>query len=177
MRGSRRGWAPNAPRISIRNGRSGCGAICHAIPPDASASPKSRQWKATRDQPRIRFSSTSQLRRKPIAPLTISLTKRANRFCECWRVFLVKMCSARSEEHTSELQSPCNLVCRLLLEKKKKQKRISFPTIRAQPLRCRLCTSYPGSSSLWCSAIVLERDIYIFNVRSAPCTLHSHVCI
>src|SRR5256885_7023864 len=29
----------------------------------------------------------------------------------------------RSEEHTSELQSPCNLVCRLLLEKKKKHKR------------------------------------------------------
>src|SRR5256885_12309239 len=27
--------------------------------------------------------------------------------------------TARSEEHTSELQSPCNLVCRLLLEKKK----------------------------------------------------------
>src|SRR5256885_15097224 len=30
-----------------------------------------------------------------------------------------RFCS-RSEEHTSELQSPCNLVCRLLLEKKKK---------------------------------------------------------
>src|SRR6266446_10581190 len=29
--------------------------------------------------------------------------------------------SSRSEEHTSELQSPCNLVCRLLLEKKKKK--------------------------------------------------------
>src|SRR2546426_7057843 len=29
---------------------------------------------------------------------------------------------ARSEEHTSELQSPCNLVCRLLLEKKKKHR-------------------------------------------------------
>src|SRR5256885_4855993 len=29
---------------------------------------------------------------------------------------------ARSEEHTSELQSPCNLVCRLLLEKKKTTK-------------------------------------------------------
>src|SRR5256885_15554767 len=28
---------------------------------------------------------------------------------------------SRSEEHTSELQSPCNLVCRLLLEKKKKR--------------------------------------------------------
>src|SRR2546426_5846289 len=31
----------------------------------------------------------------------------------------------RSEEHTSELQSPCNLVCRLLLEKKKKKKKTS----------------------------------------------------
>src|SRR5256885_12997922 len=30
----------------------------------------------------------------------------------------------RSEEHTSELQSPCNLVCRLLLEKKKKKLRL-----------------------------------------------------
>src|SRR5256885_16271748 len=29
--------------------------------------------------------------------------------------------SGRSEEHTSELQSPCNLVCRLLLEKKKEK--------------------------------------------------------
>src|SRR3989454_5744610 len=32
---------------------------------------------------------------------------------------------ARSEEHTSELQSPCNLVCRLLLEKKKKKEVIT----------------------------------------------------
>src|SRR5256885_8906835 len=32
----------------------------------------------------------------------------------------------RSEEHTSELQSPCNLVCRLLLEKKKKKREIVF---------------------------------------------------
>src|SRR5205807_4446942 len=32
----------------------------------------------------------------------------------------------RSEEHTSELQSPCNLVCRLLLEKKKKKKKIIY---------------------------------------------------
>src|SRR5256885_8310721 len=34
----------------------------------------------------------------------------------------------RSEEHTSELQSPCNLVCRLLLEKKKKNKNNKNPT-------------------------------------------------
>src|SRR2546426_9218276 len=33
---------------------------------------------------------------------------------------------ARSEEHTSELQSPCNLVCRLLLEKKKKKNTYNF---------------------------------------------------
>src|SRR5256885_9506568 len=36
---------------------------------------------------------------------------------------------ARSEEHTSELQSPCNLVCRLLLEKKKQS--MAFPCDRA----------------------------------------------
>src|SRR5256885_7693436 len=34
--------------------------------------------------------------------------------------------SRRSEEHTSELQSPCNLVCRLLLEKKKRQLQTTF---------------------------------------------------
>src|SRR5256885_8071124 len=33
----------------------------------------------------------------------------------------------RSEEHTSELQSPCNLVCRLLLEKKKKKAQTKLP--------------------------------------------------
>src|SRR5256885_8196793 len=38
----------------------------------------------------------------------------------------------RSEEHTSELQSPCNLVCRLLLEKKKKTRH--RPILRAHPL-------------------------------------------
>src|SRR5256885_3375225 len=32
----------------------------------------------------------------------------------------------RSEEHTSELQSPCNLVCRLLLEKKKKNHEVYY---------------------------------------------------
>src|SRR5437762_5492271 len=40
---------------------------------------------------------------------------------------------ARSEEHTSELQSPMYLVCRLLLEKKKKQKSLIYPLIDAAP--------------------------------------------
>src|SRR5256885_7859389 len=43
--------------------------------------------------------------------------------------------SIRSEEHTSELQSPCNLVCRLLLEKKKK---ITNLHILNAPQSCQL---------------------------------------
>src|SRR5256885_10009621 len=39
---------------------------------------------------------------------------------------------ARSEEHTSELQSPCNLVCRLLLEKKKKTQTTAIYTYITQ---------------------------------------------
>src|SRR2546426_4818283 len=42
--------------------------------------------------------------------------------------------SHRSEEHTSELQSPCNLVCRLLLEKKKQNYELQRPC----NLLCRL---------------------------------------
>src|SRR5256885_5854221 len=41
----------------------------------------------------------------------------------------------RSEEHTSELQSPCNLVCRLLLEKKKKKKYSTRLAAEACPTR------------------------------------------
>src|SRR2546426_12650942 len=39
---------------------------------------------------------------------------------DCLPKSICQAVRARSEEHTSELQSPCNLVCRLLLEKKKK---------------------------------------------------------
>src|SRR3989454_3769166 len=42
--------------------------------------------------------------------------------------------TSRSEEHTSELQSPCNLVCRLLLEKKKP--RTFLPVCPARHPRC-----------------------------------------
>src|SRR5256885_7338631 len=44
----------------------------------------------------------------------------AARGIELWIEALQHADHVRSEEHTSELQSPCNLVCRLLLEKKKK---------------------------------------------------------
>src|SRR5256885_12679038 len=63
----------------------------------------------------------------PASPCHLSRTaRRASRAppasCRhgCARPFPRRRCpSSRSEEHTSELQSPCNLVCRLLLEKKK----------------------------------------------------------
>src|SRR5256885_12982002 len=55
--------------------------------------------------------------------------------------FIARPC--RSEEHTSELQSPCNLVCRLLLEKKKQlsstpttHQHLSYITMRQKP--CKL---------------------------------------
>src|SRR2546426_4959154 len=52
--------------------------------------------------------------------------------------------AARSEEHTSELQSPCNLVCRLLLEKKKKPSHTTYIRLlivhsRTAAVACSLC--------------------------------------
>src|SRR2546422_6198652 len=46
---------------------------------------------------------------------------RAGRTCTFPRIFTSRKAAARSEEHTSELQSRLHLVCRLLLEKKKHQ--------------------------------------------------------
>src|SRR5205807_5953941 len=45
-----------------------------------------------------------------------------------WLTAMRPVCTRRSEEHTSELQSPCNLVCRLLLEKKKKNDHVLVHT-------------------------------------------------
>src|SRR2546430_3153496 len=52
--------------------------------------------------------------------------KRAVAGCRASRSSASSTSAARSEEHTSELQSQSNLVCRLLLEKKKKER--STPT-------------------------------------------------
>src|SRR5256885_3934994 len=61
----------------------------------------------------------------------------------------------RSEEHTSELQSPCNLVCRLLLEKKTKlpgslRIRIPLEPARSESLAAlySLCLARRGESKL-----------------------------
>src|SRR2546426_3942644 len=52
---------------------------------------------------------------------------RSNIQALIWRLGSIGREKIRSEEHTSELQSPCNLVCRLLLEKKKKLRKQTSP--------------------------------------------------
>src|SRR2546426_2863526 len=54
------------------------------------------------------------------------------------RFLVIGTPDTRSEEHTSELQSPCNLVCRLLLEKKKKKKKMLKSTSYRTKIDTRL---------------------------------------
>src|SRR2546426_9363821 len=78
---------------------------------------------------------------------TISVVVRSFPSLSCH--LRVRKWQDRSEEHTSELQSPCNLVCRLLLEKKKNKETASrvFHTARPPPHSCstphRLLTCIP----------------------------------
>src|SRR5256885_7675473 len=66
-------------------------------------------------------------------------------------------CQYRSEEHTSELQSPCNLVCRLLLEKKKRSQLLGGPghpdrrplTASTGPLQLLDSSDSPCSLVVW----------------------------
>src|SRR5437764_11801739 len=56
----------------------------------------------------------------PYTTLFRSLSRsRLPKACSCRRQAIIRPSRSRSEEHTSELQSPMYLVCRLLLEKKK----------------------------------------------------------
>src|SRR5256885_8115076 len=71
-------------------------------------------------------------------PICISRTSAASRPAR-YRAPLPRRAQrirlARSEEHTSELQSPCNLVCRLLLEKKKTNT-LFLPSSTRRPYKC-----------------------------------------
>src|SRR5256885_2825801 len=69
--------------------------------------------------------------------------------------------TSRSEEHTSELQSPCNLVCRLLLEKKK----ISRSCYRLRPRRA--FERNPQRSAFRFHALN-ERDNLPITTQAAP---------
>src|SRR5256885_1327465 len=62
---------------------------------------------------------TSSVLREPQTFPTLAQQLQSSIFFACQFLAPCYAALTRSEEHTSELQSPCNLVCRLLLEKKK----------------------------------------------------------
>src|SRR5256885_8793020 len=70
--------------------------------------------------PLIHCPSPASQRSRMIAAAVLSMSPRRMRRLRpplARRALSAAPASTRSEEHTSELQSPCNLVCRLLLEK------------------------------------------------------------
>src|SRR5256885_11057780 len=72
-------------------------------------------------------------RKRPLFPLLPLMAAQGRPACAVrWSAGRI---ARRSEEHTSELQSPCNLVCRLLLEKKKKATLRSVITERSPAVR------------------------------------------
>src|SRR5256885_4221991 len=77
---------------------------------------------------------------------------------------------SRSEEHTSELQSPCNLVCRLLLEKKKCTCRTFSPLPRPTP-------RFPSPEPVPTSRRLLSSSTSAAHVRlrSPPCLSRSPI--
>src|SRR5260370_15484438 len=76
----------------------------------------------------------------PPAPATSSAACRRGRMRSDW---------PRSEEHTSELQSHLNLVCRLLLEKKNSHDETTMPSVQA---RSGMFTPSPRYASQVCIA-------------------------
>src|SRR5256885_3103145 len=80
-------------------------------PPRSTLFPYTTLFRSHAERYRLQCASIRRLA-KAAAPVRQSSIRR------CWRY--MARGRTRSEEHTSELQSPCNLVCRLLLEKKKK---------------------------------------------------------
>src|SRR6266853_5924754 len=71
--------------------------------------------------------------RSTLFPYTTLFRSCRPRSCGSARSHGAARCAARSEEHTSELHSQSNLVCRLLLEKKKKQQyKLHYPIKKQQ---------------------------------------------
>src|SRR5947209_15422905 len=70
----------------------------------------------------------------PYTTLFRSVTARPDRAGQALGRRQPQVCQARSEEHTSELQSRQYLVCRLLLEKKKSVMFFSWPVVSSVPL-------------------------------------------
>src|SRR5256885_11313240 len=90
-------------------------------PPRSTLFPYTTLFRSSEAQSRESGAVNGQVTNAAVAahaPLDGRIRNTAGRRRECCRLSC-RHCLARSEEHTSELQSPCNLVCRLLLEKKK----------------------------------------------------------
>src|SRR5256885_12542014 len=80
----------------------------------------------------------------------------------------------RSEEHTSELQSPCNLVCRLLLEKKKTDVLLSFPF----PIVCPKLADVYKTVYGPLSTIAVHRSVLLYLAIASPRALCSRdLCV
>src|SRR5256885_5396910 len=65
----------------------------------------------------------------------------------------------RSEEHTSELQSPCNLVCRLLLEKKNNVCWLTFFWPVSLHADCRAAFAVPTATAVYPWAVAFTSDM------------------
>src|SRR3989454_7578981 len=133
-------------RILTRSGPPG--AICRlksgtTLPSDPRTLPNRTTRKSVAHPCKVGSSSTMRSAMRFVAPrmlvglIALSVEIRMNLVTPCAAAhsatrrvpntlfhtastMLDSSIGTRSEEHTSELQSPCNLVCRLLLEKKKK---------------------------------------------------------
>src|SRR5205807_9973414 len=127
----------------------------HRDPRDLHSFPTRRSSDLRKTRPRGRRLSdlpgqyNSPGLRLDSAPLAASLA--AHRPGSCLRGQTLPLQAAwRSEEHTSELQSPCNLVCRLLLEKKKQTNNMATNSrIRAMTRSC-MCNASASPSLLLC---------------------------
>src|SRR5256885_7313583 len=76
--------------------------------------------------------------------------------------------TGRSEEHTSELQSPCNLVCRLLLEKKKNNLPHMHFTSQV------MCTLHPLLHHLTVIAQLDPTLLLRFHLTTQPLDFHNY---
>src|SRR5205807_3657882 len=99
-----------------------------------------------------------------------STSRKRSTFARDFRISPARIgaCSIRSEEHTSELQSPCNLVCRLLLEKKKK-----IPVPLVHPLHINSLYAEDSQEHHYIDSLSLGFDPYPFAhyVRHIRCSL------
>src|SRR2546430_11751777 len=91
------------------------------------------------------FPYTTLFRSRSFSRLVAILSSQNNRTLKMGQRFFY----LRSEEHTSELQSQSNLVCRLLLEKKKKKLNLART--------CADCTSHMSSTTLIITTRITRR--------------------